>query len=193
VVATPVAAVAVWYLVGRLRASRYRAWAVAVFVLVLVQLDLGLLLGVTRLQGRSPVSEPIPVAVLDAIGGLPADAKLAYACQSLEEISFINSKLLGIDAHTDRRIVPMCFEADVNGPLLGAPVSAEAADPGFASAPQASLYPSASARPSSEAVMAFLKTHGIEYIYADDAHPNALAPAATVVASSGGYELLRLP
>ena len=61
------------------------------------------------------------MSVLQAIGQLPADAKLAYACQSLEEISFVNSKLLGIDAHTDRRIVPMCFEADVLGPLFGAP------------------------------------------------------------------------
>ena len=35
----------------------------------------------------------------------------------------------------------MCFEADVNGPLLGAPVSPQTADAGFAFAPQASLYP----------------------------------------------------
>ena len=47
--------------------------------------------------------------------------------------------------------------------------------------------------PSPAAVTAFLRAHGIDYIYADAAHPNTLAPDAEPVASSGGFELLRLP
>jgi hypothetical protein len=193
VFATPVAAVAVWWLLERWRAAGHRQWIVVAVVLCLLQLEVGLVLGVTRLQGRSEVAEPIPVAVLDAIAQLPADAKLAYACQEFEEISFVNSKLLGIDAHTDRRVVPMCFEADVNGPLLGATVDATIADPGFASAPQATLYPDSTARPSPAEVTAFLEAHGIDYIYADADHPNTLVPDAVPVASSAGFEILRLP
>ena len=191
VIATPVAAVASWWLVERWRAAQHPRWVLAAVAVCLLQLELGLVIGLTRLQGQQQVSEPIPVAVLDAIEGLPAGAKLAYACQGFEEISFVNSKLLGIDAHTDHQIVPMCFEADVNGPLLGAPVSPQTADAGFAFAPQATLYPDASARPSPAAVAAFLRAHGIDYIYADAAHPNSLAPDAEPIASSARFELLQ--
>ena len=78
------------------------------------------MIGLARCRCGAGVYEPIPVSLLQAIEQLPADAKLAYACQEFEEISFVNSKLLSIDAHTGRRVVPMCFEADVFGPLLGA-------------------------------------------------------------------------
>jgi hypothetical protein len=131
--------------------------------------------------------------VFEAIQLLPPDAKLAYACQSFEEISFVNSKLLSIDAHTARRIVPMCFEADVNGPLLGAEVSDKVPDAGFSFAPQAVLYPDSTARPSSAAVSAFLKGHGIDYIYADAQHPNSLVPDAAPIATVGDHQLLRIP
>ena len=193
VFATPVAAVASWRLLEWMRAARHPRLAVGAIALGFVQLELSLMLGVTRLQGHPSVYEPIPVGMLQAIARLPANAKLAYACQSFEEISFVNSKLLGIDAHTDRRIVPMCYEADVNGPLFGAAPSTQVPDAGFAFAPQASLYPDATARPSSLAVSAFLKAHGIEYIYADAAHPNVLVADAVPVASSGDFQLLRLP
>ena len=193
VIATPVAAVASWWLVERWRAAQHPRWVLAAVAVCLLQLELGLVIGLTRLQGQQQVSEPIPVAVLQAIEGLPAGAKLAYACNEFEEISFVNSKLLGIDAHTDHRIVPMCFEADVNGPLLGAPVSPQTADGAFGFAPQATLYTDATARPSPVAVTAFLRVHGIDYIYADAAHPNTLVPDAEPVASRAGFELLRLP
>lgn len=193
VFATPIAAVAVWLLLDRLRRTRHRAWVIPVVVLCAIQLELGALVGLGRIQGGAGVYEPIPVSLLRAIGQLPEDAKLAYACQSFEEISFVNSKLLSIDAHTGHRIVPMCFEADVNGPLLGAPVSAQTPDAGFPSSPQAALYPDSTARPTSDAVAAFLKAHGIDYIYADAAHPNSLVASAVPVATSGGFELLRVP
>ena len=171
VFAAPVAAVAVWLLVDRLRAARHPRWAVGLIVLCAIQLELGAVIGLGRIQGGDGVYEPIPVSLLEAIRQLPADAKLAYACQEFEEISSVNSKLLSINAHTGRRVVPMCFEADVNGPLLGAEPSAQVPDAGFPSAPQAALYPDSTARPSSAAVAAFLKAHGIDYIYADASAP----------------------
>ena len=64
---------------------------------------------------------------------------------------------------------------------------------GFDLAPQRELYPDASARPSSAAVAAFLKKHGIEYIYADERHPNTLVTDAVPIATSGDAMVLRVP
>jgi hypothetical protein len=193
VFATPVAAVAVWWLLQRLWATRRRGLAIGLATLCLLQLEFGVLIGLSRLHGQDSVYDPIPLGLFEAIERLPPDAKLAYACQSFEEISFVNSKLLSIDAHTARRIVPMCFEADVNGPLLGANVSDKVPDAGFPFAPQAALYPDSTARPSSAAISAFLKAHAIAYIYADAVHPNSLVPDALPVASGGDFEVLRIP
>ena len=193
VFATPIAAVATWLLLKRMRTGRHPRLAVGIVALCVVQLELGVVLGLARLQGGSPDVEPIPVNLLAAIEQLPADAKLAYACQPLEEVSFVNSKLLGIDAHTGRRVVPMCFEADVIGPLFGAPPSTQMPDAGFASAPQLTLYPNSAARPSSLEVAAFLKAHSIDYIYADSKHPNSLVAGAVPIAAIGQFAILRIP
>ena len=193
VFATPVAAAAVWMLVERIRASGHARVAIAVIVLCSVQLELGAVFAVARIQGGSPDTRPVPIGVLQSIERLPPDAKLAYACQPLEEISFVNSSLLGIDAHTGRRVVPMCFEADTVGPLFGAERTAQQMDAGFASAPQRALYPSATASPSPAEVVVFLKAHGIGYIYVDAVHPNTLVPDALPVASDGDFEVLRVP
>ncbi len=193
VFATPVAAAGAWWLMQRLWAARRRGLAIGIATLCFLQLEFGLLISLSRLHGQDSVYEPIPVAVLAAIERLPPDAKLAYACQSFEEISFVNSKLLSIDAHTARRIVPMCFQADVNGPLLGAEVDDAVPDAGFVFAPQAALYPDSSTRPSSAAVAAFLRAHGIEYIYADAGHPNTLVTGAIPVETVGRFELLQVP
>jgi hypothetical protein len=193
VFATPVAAAAVWMLVERMRASGHARPAIALIVLCSLQLELGAVFTLARVQGGSPDSEPVPISVLQSISRLPADAKLAYACQPFEEISFVNSSLLGIDAHTGRRVVPMCFEADTVGPLFGAGRTAQQMDAGFASAPQRALYPSATASPSPAEVAAFLKAHGIGNIYVDAVHPNTLVPDAVLVASDGDFEVLRVP
>src|SRR4029077_16891418 len=105
----------------------------------------------------------------------------------------VNSKLLSIDSHTARRIVPMCFEADVNGPLLGAAVSDKVPDAGFLSAPQAELYPDSTARPSPEAVAAFLKSHGIDYLFVDAMHPTSLVPDAVPVSADVDNGILMIP
>lgn len=190
---TPVAVAAVWLLVERIRSAGHPGLAVAVITLCAIQLELGIVLGLGRLQGGSATYEPIPVSILQAIVRLPEDAKVAYACQPLEEISFVNSKLLGIDAHTGRRIVPMCFQADALAPLFGVERSAQTPDAAFVFAPQATLYPDSTARPPSTAVSSFLKAYGIDYIYADAAHPNSLVTDAVPIATSADFELLRVP
>jgi hypothetical protein len=58
-------------------------------------------------------------------------------------------------------------------------------DPSFKAAPQRTLYPDASARPSPAAVADFLKAHGIRYIYVDAMHPNTLVHDVIPIATSG--------
>ena len=38
-----------------------------------------------------------------------------------------------------------------------------------------------------------MKSHGIDYIYVDRAHPNTLVPDAIPVATDGETQVLRLP
>ena len=131
--------------------------------------------------------------LLTAIKELPPDAKLAYACRPFEEISFADASLASIDAHTGRRIVPICFEADVFSTLNGIPPSDRFPSPGFTFAPQSALYPDAAARPSPEVVAAFLKAHGIHFIFADSKHPNSLVPDAVQIAADGDLQVLQVP
>ena len=194
VFATPAAAIAVWVLLTRLREIRRLRLFGVVVVLCGAQLIVcaGLLL--PRLQQFGPrADERITVILLDAIKQLPPDAKLAYACRPLDEISYVDSRLVSIDAHTGRRVVPMCFEADYFSTLVGAERSAQAPNSGLATAPQRVLYPNAAARPSSAAVAAFLKANGIDYIYADATRPNTLVADAVPIATSGDGEVLRIP
>jgi hypothetical protein len=194
VFATPVAAVAVWSIWLRLRATGHARLAVAVLFLCATQLEFGVGLSVLRLWRFGPGSyPPVPVAVLAEIRSLPADAKLAYACRPFEEASFWNAALIGIDAHAGRPIVPMCFQAATFGLILGTPISREIQNPLFQSAPQRALYPDADAHPSTESVISFLRDNGIEYIYADALHPNSLVPGAVPVATSGDTQVLRIP
>ena len=131
--------------------------------------------------------------MLAAIRSLPADAKVAYACRQLEEVSFWAAQLLAIDAHTGRRVVPMCFQADVFGTTTGGQISADVSSPLFQWAPQRMLYPDSSVHPPSASVATFLKDKGIDYIYADALHPNTLVPGAIPIASSGQTQVLRIP
>jgi hypothetical protein len=133
------------------------------------------------------------MAILATIRNLPPDAKLAYACQPSEELSFWDARLIGLDAHAGRRIVPMCFQAETLGAFTGTPMSPDVASPLFAGAPQAKLYPDSAARPPSTSVVSFLKDNGIDYIYADAGHPNTLVPDAIRVASIGSVQILEIP
>jgi hypothetical protein len=194
VFAAPVAAVAVWSIWLRLRANGHARLAIAVLVVCGIQLEFGVLFGVGRLGLFGPGDHvPAPLAILTAIRALPADAKLAYACGPSEESAFWNTQLLGLDAHTGRRVVPMCFEAETSGLMTGSPISADVPSPMFQWAPQRTLYPDSAARPSLARVESFLKANGVDYIYADAVHPNSLVPAAIPIATSGQTQVLRIP
>ena len=195
VLAAPVGAVAAWTLWQRSRETQHLRLAFGAAVLCVVQLEWGVLLGVLRLQQLGPRGyyPPIPVSLLGAIKQLPPDAEVAHACRPFEEGTFASPKLVAIDAHTSRRVVPMCFAADVYSTLVGARPSAQVPNVDMALAPQHILYPNAAAHPSSAAVAAFLKDHGIDYIYADALHPNTLVPNAVPIATSGEFRLLRVP
>jgi hypothetical protein len=194
VFATPVAAIAVRSLWERLRAKRHPNLAVALLVICLFQLELGAASGLARLQGFGPGDDaPISISLLDAIGRLPAGAKLAYSCEPFDEVGFATPQLLSIDAHTRRRVVPMCFEAEFPNTLIGAQRSEKVVSQFFQGAPQLALYPNASARPSSAVVKAFLRDHGIDYIYVDAKHPNSLVDEAIPIASFGDREILAIP
>lgn len=193
VVATPAAACALWVVLRRAKATRHRLVVVGLVVLVVMQLEIGVVLGTLRLQRFGPGNfEPVPLSVLAAMRALPKDARIAYSCEPLEEVSYWDARLLSIGVHADRRMVPMCFEADSFGPLVGAKRSLEMS-PLFVTAPQLALFPDASAQPSPEEATAFLHAHRIGYIYADDAHPNRLVPGATVIAEIGQFRLLAVP
>jgi hypothetical protein len=194
VFATALAAVAVRTLWDRLRGSGRRWLAAGLIAACLLQLELGVAGGLARLQGFGPGADgPIAVSLLEAIEGLPADARLAYTCEPFGEVAFGTPQLLSIDAHTGRRVVPMCFEAEFPSTLVGAQQSLQVPSQFFRGAPQASLYPDAEAAPSSADVVAFLKRHGIDYIYADGRHPNTLVPDALSIATSGHGEVLQVP
>jgi hypothetical protein len=191
--ATPVAAVAVWSVLQRLSKTGHERSAAAVIVLSGVQLVLGVAVSLLVLQGFGPPpNTTVPVRFLAEIESLPSDAKLAYACRPFEESSFWNPRLLGLEAHTGRRIVPMCFEAETLGVLTGGQLSSAVPSTAFGWAPQAALYPDADARPSSASVAAFLKANRIDYIFADGMHRNTLAPDAVPIVAIGDSEFLRL-
>ena len=155
-----------------LRAKGHVLIAAALVILCVVQLGVGAATGMFRLQLFGPHTyQPIPDSILAAIRQLPPDAKLAYACRPLEEVGFGTPRLLSIDAHTGRRVVPMCFEAEVLSGMIGAKVSDKVENLFFANAPQRDFYPNVTAHPSSVETAAFLKSHGIDYIYSDAQAP----------------------
>jgi hypothetical protein len=190
----PVAAASAWFLVVRARAIGRRALSLALVTLFISQLLVGTVAAALRLQGFGPgVYHPVPLSILEVIRGLPADAKVAYACEPTAEISIWTPRLLSIDAHTGRRMIAMCFQADNLGTLIGAPRDPRVMSPFFRNAPQRELYPAADAEPSATAVAAFLAEHGIDYIYQDAVHADTLVPWAVEVVRDGESRLLQVP
>jgi hypothetical protein len=193
VFAVPLAVVAVLEIRRRLRATGHRLLAASAVGLCCAQLGINFGLGILRVQASGPGADrPVPVAVMTAIANLPAGAKVAYACRPLEEVTYGTPNLLAINAYTGHAIVPMCFEADIFGALLGAELSADRPN-GDAWAPQRTLYPDSIAHPSSAQVAAFLKENRIEYIYADPRYPNSLVADAIPITASGAFHLLMVP
>lgn len=191
---TLAAAVAVWAIWLRLRATTNRRLALVLVVIAVVQIEVGIGLSTNRLQEFGPGGlTPVPTEILAAIRALPSEAKLAYGCLPTEEQAFWLPRLLSLRGHTGRAVVPMCFESEFFAKLLGGPTSADVRSPQFDWAPQRVLYPSPQARPSPIEVATFLSANGIGYIYADTEHPNTLIPDAIPIATSGGTQVLRLP
>jgi hypothetical protein len=183
VFATPVAVVASWSLWERLRAAR--PLRLAALALCIAQLEFGVVTGSIRLLTFGPGDDQVPTNLLASISQLPPGAKLAYACRPYEEAGFADPALVSIDAHTGRRVVPMCYQADYLSTFVGAPRSSRGPNGSFFWAPQRTLYPDPSTHPSAAAVAAFLKSHGIDYIYADRRHRNSLVPYAVPLGASG--------
>lgn len=191
-IATPLAAVAVWSVVSHTRRANRRLVGVIALTLCVVQLELAAAHTLLRLQRFGPGDyAPVPVALLEAIKALPADAKVAYACRPLEEIAVWDARLLAVSAHTGRRVIPMCFQADFFAYLNGGQCSPDIISPLFASAPQRRLYPDAEAVPTADEILEFMDRHGIEYLLADDVHPNTLVPGAPTIFSSANYVLAK--
>jgi hypothetical protein len=195
VLAAPIAAAALWRLWNTARMNARRGWAAFLFVVLGVQLGLNVSATITRLYAFSPPQyEPISVQLLDAIRGLPANAKLAYACGSLDEASFWDPSLVSLYAHTGRPVVPMCFQAEFFGWLItGRDSSPVAENPLFEFAPQRAIYPNAEAQPSVALRLDFLEKHGIGYVYIDADHPNDVVPGALPVAARGSAAVLQVP
>jgi hypothetical protein len=193
VFATPVAAVAVWVIVERFRRTGRPRLATMLIVLSLIQLEIGILPAVARLQQFGPGRgyRPIPLDILAVIRNLPPDAKLAYACRPDEEEAFWNPALVSVTAHTDHRVVPICYEVDVFGGLIGANPSGREENPFFRWAPQRNLYPDETTTPGPERIAAFLRANHIGYIYSDMNHPNTLIPGAVRFASRNDVALYR--
>lgn len=190
---TPAATAGAWAVWRHVLARDRKRLAMLIVVVSALQLEIGVAASMTRLVQFGPHQDfPIPQALLKAIRELPADAKLGYLCRPFDESGFANPTLGSIDAHTGRRAVPLCFQADFLGSLIEGQRLLRM-NPSFAWAPQRALFADASARPSSAAISAFMRANGIEYIYADPKHPNELVVDAVPVAVSGDAALLRLP
>jgi hypothetical protein len=190
---TPAAAVAVWTIWRRLRESGRARLTVVAVVLCATQLEAGAFFSIGRLALFGPNDHPpAPLSILEAMRDLPPNAKLAYACHQTEEAAFWDAHMLGLDAHTGRRVVPMCFQAETFGLMTGTPISPDVQSPLFIWAPQRMLYPTSQAQPSASDITAFMKANGIDYIYVDGVHPNALVPDAIPIATSGDTRLLQL-
>jgi hypothetical protein len=189
---TPAAAVSVWLAGSALRRREKPLLRVVLLSVLATQLAVGVIGNIQRLVQFGPGTyDTIDVAMLNAIEGLPPGARIAYACQPFEEVSFWDPRLMSIGVHTGRSVVPMCFQAEFLSGMTGGTVSEQVPSPYFQWAPQMELYPTASAEPSLEATKAFMRRHGIEYIYADQAHPNTLVPSADIVLRRGDAYLLR--
>jgi len=129
-----------------------------------VQIALGAVAEIHRL-GRSERRRRIwfPTEILAVIRTLPPTARLAYSCGPRDEVSPWEPSLVSIEAHTSRRLVPMCFESDVLTVLNGGQESA-AGNPAFAHARQRALYPTEDLRPIPPMWLNSSKENGIGYI-----------------------------
>ena len=188
----PASAVALWSLWTDARASGRKLVAMGIAALCVAQLEFGAVIAVHRVAQFGPDNREIPMSVLTAIKRLPPGSPIAYACELGVEVTYDTPSLLALTAYSGHPIVPVCFEMDRFGVMAGAELDPTRPN-GDWWAPQKQLFPDATTQPSAEAVASFLDRYGIHYLYVDSRHPNTLAPDATSIAESGGYQLLEVP
>jgi hypothetical protein len=195
VFATPLAAVAIWSLLARIRRSQRPGWGVLLTAVFVAQIAAGSAIATARLSEYGPLGydSPLPEGLITAIRQLPPEAELAYSCRSGAEATFLQPQLLAFTAHTARPMVPMCFISETVGGSRGVMSPPETPSVDWQVAPQSSLYPDLNAHPSEAAIRQFLKAHGVDYIYADSLHPNVLVSDVYAVAISGSAMVLRIP
>ncbi len=192
--ATPMAVAAIVIVWTRLREVGHGLAALALVAVAVLQVQLGLFSSGVRIAQFSPRDyPPIPLEVIAAIETLEPEAKIGYACRQQEEIAYWDARLLSIDMHTARRVVPLCFEADFLAPYIGAPGVTDEVSPMFPIAPQFELFPTAEARPTPAEITTFMRREGIGYLFVDEIHPNSLVQDAVPMIVSGNTQLLRLP
>ena len=180
-------------LVGVAEDAGHRRLALAVVIVCVLQLELGTATALRRLHHfGANVFEPIPVSLLTAIRSLPPDAKLAYACSPLEETSLGVPQLGSIDAHADRRIIPVCFNAEILSSLNGAHIT-QRPKPVLPRCPATRTLSSAALEPvgSRDSPMAF-GAWDHTFLRRRD-HPNRLSPGSRVVAEDGEASILQCP
>jgi hypothetical protein len=184
--ATPMAAVAVVAVARHFRELGTPRRRLILSALVILQLEISAFTAVLRLEEFGPSGdEEIPVSVLDRIRSLPPSAKFAYACRPATELGYWQAELIGIYAHTGKRVLPTCFQFEG----LTWAASADVPSASFLASPLGRLFPTVGSRPTSDEVRQFLLAEGIAYIYADARHPNTLVADATPVAVDGDFQL----
>lgn len=137
--------------------------------------------------------DPMPSAAIAYIRDLPDVAKLGYACAQVEEVAVWDARRISITAHTGKQVVPLCFQADILSSQFGQPLDPTVPSPFFALAPQRSVWPSSTARPTIEQIEGFMNDWGIRYILVDATHPNSLVPAAQPIFQVGNVTIYELP
>jgi hypothetical protein len=188
--ATPMAAVAVVAVARHFRQMGAPRRRLILTTLVILQMEISAFTALLRLEEFGPSgNEQIPVSVLNRIRTLPPSAKLAYACRPRTELGYWQAELIAIYAHTGRRVLPTCYQAEVL--IWAAP--ADVPSLAFLASPLGHIFPTGGSTPRSEEVRKFLLSQGIDYIYADARHPNTLVADAIPVVVDGDFQLLEIP
>ncbi len=192
-VLTPIATFALVAMIALARHQHRRSLAHAILVILLVQVCLNAIVAAPRLISNAGHLPPVPLGVLEAVRALPADARIAYSCDPVDEFAPWTPKLGTITAHTGRILMPVCYMADPTLPLLAnRPIDPDIPSP-FTGPAQQSLFTSAATVPTTDAIRAFLRQHGIGYVYVDAQHPDRLALGGPAVHTEGDVTIYRVP
>ena len=194
VFATPVAAIAVWTVWMRLRASKHRLPALAILLLCIVQVEIGAAQTLVRMQRFGPGNyRPVPLDILMSLERCRAtprsptrvDPSRRSRCGMLGSWESARTPLDVLCRFVSRRIYSRNWWAEKHPRML--PARCSCSHPNTRSI---QLPPPGRRRTRSRA---FLRSNGIGYIYEDGPHPNEMVPSATVVAEVGEFRILQIP